>query len=126
MSEINNLSILNSMRTRYGTAWIIFCFILMSCPKKPPLSEEQKNGADILIAKSVDSTHNSVIAILRVDTVDNVVLSASGVLINPRVILTAGHVNFKNAITFPNGCRPHGIVSFSRQALTKNDRYDFD
>ena len=118
------------MRINGWTVFIAFIacfFVLGSCQKKSPLPiDAQKDEPAILVAKSVDSTHHSVIAILRVDTTGNIVVSASGVLIHPRVILTAGHVNFQNSKASPNGCKPHGIVSFSNHALSENDRYDFD
>src|SRR5262245_30579320 len=98
------------MKTNGWTVFIAF-FVLMSCQKKLPSTIDGQNDSDILVAKSVDSTHSSVMAILRVDTIGNIVVSASGVLINPRVILTAGHVNFQNAKASPNGCKPQGLVS---------------
>src|SRR5690348_16239898 len=106
--------------------WPVCIFLLTtltSCQKKgTSLLNDQTGEGEILVAKSNDSTHNSVVAILRIDTADNVVVSASGVLIHPQVILTAGHVNFKNSATSAGGCKPKGFVSISNHALTETDR----
>ena len=48
----------------------------------------------ISLAKTVDTTYQSVVAILRVDSTGKKILAGSGVLIHPNVILTAGHINY--------------------------------
>lgn len=81
---------------------------------------------DVLVAKTIDSTHNSVVAILRIDSAGNILVGGSGVLINSQVILTAGHVNFSGGQSLPGGCKASGLVSFSNKALNTNDRVSFD
>jgi len=79
---------------------------------------------DILIAKSLDSTHNSVVAIMRFDSTGKLLTRATGVLIHPRVVLTAGHVRFVN--TYPDGLKREGLISLSHQALETQDYISFD
>ncbi|HVU56433.1 MAG TPA: trypsin-like serine protease [Puia sp.] len=83
-------------------------------------------GQSRSLAKTRDSIHNSVAAILRQDTSGGTFIGASGVLIHPRVILTAGHVNFSNFKQLPGGCSTKGWVSFSDKAYSGVERYAFD
>ncbi len=78
---------------------------------------------DILIAKTPDSTHNTVVAIMRLDSTGKILTRATGVLINSRVILTAGHVNYKR---YPDGLDRRGFISASPKALQTNNYIPFD
>jgi hypothetical protein len=81
-----------------------------------------------LVTKTIDTTHQSVVAISRVDTLGNPWILASGVLIHPQVILTAGHVNYRTASSpfFINGCIPEGFVSFGNNVLSSKVRFSFN
>ena len=57
--------------------------------------EIEKIPVQILTLKTTDSTHNAVVALMRLDSTGKILTRATGVLINSRVILTAGHVNYK-------------------------------
>ena len=78
------------------------------------------------LAKSIDTTHLSVVAILRVDSTGKVCVSASGVLIHPQVVLTAGHVNFMVAGSWPGGAVAQGFVSLANNARDPHNRVSFD
>lgn len=78
---------------------------------------------EILITKTIDSTHNAVVALMRLDSTGKVLTRATGVLINPRVILTAGHVNYKR---YPDGLDRRGFVAPSNNALQTNKYIPFD
>jgi hypothetical protein len=78
------------------------------------------------VAKTLDINHHSVVAILRVDSLGKAYVFASGVLIHPQVVLTAGHVNFNSAKTKKGGCETQGFVSFSENAYNLDDRLPFD
>lgn len=78
---------------------------------------------EILIAKTLDSTHNTVVAIMRLDSTGKIITRATGVLINPRVILTAGHVHYK---PYPDGIDRRGFISPSNKALQSNNYIPFD
>jgi len=78
------------------------------------------------LAKSIDTTHHSVVAILRVDSTGKACVSASGVLIHPQVVLTAGHVNFMVASSWPGGAATQGFVSLANNARSPHNRVPFD
>lgn len=78
------------------------------------------------LAKSIDTTHHSVVAILRVDSAGKPIVFASGVLIHPQVVLTAGHVNIRTANYWPGGCKTQGFVSLANHAYDPHDRVPFD
>jgi V8-like Glu-specific endopeptidase len=80
----------------------------------------------ILVAKTIDTTHHSAVAILRVDSAGKATVAASGVLIHPRVVLTAGHVNYHNVKSDPGGCASAGYISVAGKALDPNDRFPFN
>jgi hypothetical protein len=80
----------------------------------------------ISVAKTLDLTHHSVVAILRVDSLGKAYVFASGVLIHPQVVLTSGHVNFNSAKTGKGGCNTQGFVSFAENAFNLDDRLPFD
>ena len=95
-------------------------FLLLLCAFCLQITYSQ----DLLIAKSPDSTHNSVVAIMRFDSTGKLLTRATGVLIHPGVILTAGHVRFVN--TYPDGLKREGLISLSNQALETKDYISFD
>jgi V8-like Glu-specific endopeptidase len=78
---------------------------------------------EIRIAKTLDSTHNTVVALMRLDSTEKIITRATGVLINPRVILTAGHVHYKR---YPDGIDRRGFISPSNKALQSNNYISFD
>jgi len=78
------------------------------------------------VAKTLDINHHSVVAILRVDSLGKAYVLASGVLIHPQVVLTAGHVNFNSAKTGKGGGETQGFVSFAENAFNLDDRLPFD
>ena len=78
------------------------------------------------LAKSIDTIHHSAVAILRVDSSGHSSVCASGVLILPNVVLTAGHVNFKVANIWKGGCLPTGFVSFANDANQPDNRVSFN
>jgi hypothetical protein len=78
------------------------------------------------VAKSIDTTHQSVVAILRVDSSGRAWINATGVLIHPQVILTAGHVNFDMMKLGPGGSATKGIVTFGTNAYNSQDRRSFN
>lgn len=81
-------------------------------------------GQTILITKSPDSTHNAVVAIMRYDSSGKLLTRATGVLIHPRVILTAGHVRFVK--TYKDGLKRQGLIAPSNKAFEAKDYYTFD
>lgn len=83
-------------------------------------------GQAIPVAKTIDLSHPSVVAILRVDTSGRAFINASGVLINPKVILTAGHVNFDNIKRGPGGCKIQGFVVTGENAYNPDNQITFD
>jgi hypothetical protein len=78
------------------------------------------------LAKTIDTTHHEVIAVLRVDSSGRAFVAGSGVLIHPRVVLTAGHVNYDDASRAPGGARAKGLVSNGSNALAEHRRIEFD
>lgn len=80
-------------------------------------------GQAELVTKTVDSTHNMVVAIMRLDSNGKILTRATGVLIHPRVILTAGHVNYKR---YPDGIDRRGYISPSNKALHSDSYIPFD
>lgn len=78
------------------------------------------------VAKTVDTVHNSVVAVLRLDSSGRSWVNGSGVLIHPRVVLTAGHVRFNGMGREPGGCVRQGFVAFGENAYETRDRYPFD
>jgi hypothetical protein len=94
----------------------LFLFMLL-------IAEWSSYSQDILIAKTPDSIHNTVVAIMRLDSTGKVLSRASGVLINSRVILTAGHVNYKR---YPDGLDRRGFIAASPKALQTTNYIPFD
>lgn len=80
-------------------------------------------GQAELSLKTPDSTHNIVVAVMRLDSTGKILTRATGVLIHPRVILTAGHVNYKR---YPDGIDRRGYISTSNTALQTNKYIAFD
>jgi hypothetical protein len=80
-------------------------------------------GQVALSTKTADSTHNMVVAIMRLDSTGKILTRATGVLIHPRVILTAGHVNYKR---YPDGTDRRGYISTSNTALQTSNYIPFD
>lgn len=80
-------------------------------------------GQAELSSKTPDSTHNIVVAIMRLDSTGKILTRATGVLIHPRVILTAGHVNYKR---YPDGIDRRGYISLSHAALQSPNYIPFD
>lgn len=78
------------------------------------------------LAKTVDSSHPSVVAILRVDSSGRAFINASGVLINPKVVLTAGHVNFDNIKRGPGGSKIQGFVVTGENAYNSDNQITFN
>jgi hypothetical protein len=78
------------------------------------------------LAKTIDTTHNSVVAILRVDSTGKSFVFASGILIHPNVVLTAGHVNQEVGNYWKGGCMSTGFVSINKNANSPNDRIPFN
>nr|WP_294941521.1 trypsin-like serine protease [uncultured Mucilaginibacter sp.] len=76
-----------------------------------------------LSTKTADSTHNMVVAIMRLDSTGKILVRATGVLIHPRVILTAGHVSYKR---YPDGIDRRGYISTSNTALQNSNYIPFD
>jgi V8-like Glu-specific endopeptidase len=79
-----------------------------------------------LLSKSTDTIHHSVCAILFTDTTGKVAVTGSGVLINPRVLLTAGHVNYNLAKYHHGGCKEKGQISFSNNAFESTNKIHFN
>ena len=77
----------------------------------------------ILTTKTVDSTHNMVVAIMRLDSNGKILTRATGVLIHTRVILTAGHVNYKR---YPDGIDRRGFIAPTNTSLQTNNYIPFD
>jgi len=98
----------------------VLVIALMSLGYHPVASQSRS------LAKTIDTTHHSVVAILRVDSSGREFVAGSGVLIHSRVVLTAGHVNFDGTSQAPGGSRTEGFVSFSSNALEMDDRVQFD
>ena len=80
---------------------------------------------NLLLTKAIDSTHNTVVAIMRLDSTGKMRTRATGVLIHPNVILTAGHVNYTGTI-YPDGLKRDGFISFSNKALQGSEYVPFD
>jgi V8-like Glu-specific endopeptidase len=78
------------------------------------------------LAKTKDSTHNSVVAIQIIDTSGKVLVRASGVLIHPKIILTAGHVNYNTGKRNFIGLKTQGFIATSYNAYNPDNRYPFD
>ena len=80
-----------------------------------------------LVAKTIDTTHQSVVAVFGVEKSGKPRILGSGVLIHPQVILTAGHVNFRIANMAMEGrCDSIGFVTFGNNALSSNVRIGFN
>jgi hypothetical protein len=80
-----------------------------------------------LVAKTIDTTHQSVVAVFGVEKSGKPWICGSGVLIHPQVILTAGHVNFRIAnMSKEGGCLPKGFVSFGNSVNSSKVRIGFD
>jgi len=77
------------------------------------------------LAKTIDREHHSVVAILRVDSSGQPLMVGSGVVIHPRVVLTAGHVILDEAREAPGGARAEGFVALGENALDPDARYQF-
>jgi V8-like Glu-specific endopeptidase len=77
----------------------------------------------ILATKTIDSAHNAVVALMRLDSNGKILTRATGVLIHPRVILTAGHVNYKR---YPDGIDRRGFVAPTNTALQTKTYIPFD
>jgi hypothetical protein len=86
-----------------------------------------KNGAGqtLIVQKKVDTLHPSVVAVVTVDSAGNYLFACSGVLIHPRVILTAGHVNIKCPVYY-GGSTITGYISYSNNAKDLNKRVPFN
>jgi len=91
-----------------------------ACVAKAKLNKPQT----IFVAKTIDTTHQSVVAILVVDSAGKAFVTGSGVLIHPKVVLTAGHVNAHNV--FGDNRPTEGLVSLSNNCLDPGNRYSFD
>jgi V8-like Glu-specific endopeptidase len=79
-----------------------------------------------LLSKSIDTTQNSVCAILYTDTTGRTFVTGSGVLIHPRVVLTAGHVNYNLAKYHHDGFKEEGQISFSNNAIESTNKIHFN
>jgi hypothetical protein len=99
---------------------IFILIIVFFCNIKYALSQ------DTPLAKSIDTSYISVVAILRVDSTGKTFMAASGVLIHPNVILTAGHVNFSTVKSWDEKCSSIGYISFGNNALKSHDQIPFD
>jgi V8-like Glu-specific endopeptidase len=75
------------------------------------------------LAKTIDSTHNSVVAFQLIDTSGKVFVGTAGVLIHPKIILTAGHVNYNVAKKLFVGLKTQGFVATSYNAYNPDKRY---
>jgi hypothetical protein len=87
---------------------------------------ENLNGQSIDLAKSIDTTTKSSVAIVAVDSAGNYVLGGSGVLINPYVVLTAGHANFKTLTqVWGNSCSEIGFISIGNNCFKPDKKIPF-
>lgn len=78
------------------------------------------------LAKTLDSTHNSVVALQGIDTSGKVFVGTAGVLIHPKIILTAGHVNYNVFKKLIVGLKIQGFVATSYNAYNPDKRYPVD
>lgn len=78
------------------------------------------------LAKTIDSTHNSVVAFQLIETSGKVFVSTAGVLIHPKIILTAGHVNYNIVKKIIVGLKTQGFVATSYNAYNPDKRYPVD
>ena len=83
------------------------------------LAFQQALSQGTSLAKSIDTTHQSVVAIHRIDPSGRLLIF-SGVLIHPRVVLSAGHV----LQTFPG--LNNGFVNLGDAARDSSNRRPFD
>jgi len=90
------------------------------------MNTQKAVNQDLPLAKSLDTTYHSVVAILRADSTGKTYVTGSGVLIHPNIVLTAGHVNFLTLNSWDSKCSTTGYVSFSNNANEPNDRIPFD
>jgi hypothetical protein len=81
---------------------------------------------DVPLAKFIDTSYHSVVAILRADSAGRTYVTGSGVLIHPNVVLTAGHVSFLTVKGWDFNGSTVGYVSFSNNANEPNNRISFD
>jgi len=78
------------------------------------------------LAKSIDTAHQSVVAIIRVNSEGKSFVTGSGVLIRPNVVLTAGHVNFSVIKLWDSIAAPKGFVSFGNNVNASHERIPFN
>jgi hypothetical protein len=96
---------------------VILCLLLWPC---------DSFGQSFALEKVLDSTHHCVVAVLRMDSAGSARVCASGVLVHPRVVLTAGHVNFGVVRQNPGGCAPEGYVALGDNAYESVERVPFN
>jgi hypothetical protein len=90
------------------------------------LNLQNAASQNIPLAKSIDTTHRSVVAIIRVNSEGKSFVAASGVLIYPNVVLTAGHVNFSVVKFWDSNPSPIGFVSFGNNVNASQERIPFN
>jgi hypothetical protein len=85
------------------------------------------SGQTIRLAKSIDTVTQSSVAILAIDSAGNYVLMGSGALINPQVVLTAGHENFKLIRQiWGKNCSETGYISVGNNSFKSDRRIPFN
>lgn len=95
----------------------IFCCVLTFITVQLTFSQVMS------LAKTIDSTHNSVVSIQIIDTSGKVFIGGSGVLIHPKIILTAGHINYNAGKKLFVGLKTQGFIATSYNAFNPDKRY---